>query len=179
MQMDVFMFGVYPKLRLSAFSLPFFHYNLRPPAHVSRFDSCPPHIINIITRVFPQHTILTHGAAFRHHSIVRTTIRSARLSHFCRTFRPELRLVRANHVPNDGPAQRTMAAADAAPLLDGALVAHAHVAAHVQHRIDWVLVANRALGAGRQAGIGGGRRRGGIVPLAEGGEVLRIDGLEE
>lgn len=85
-----------------------------------------------------------------------------------------LRLVRSNDVPDNGPAQWAMSAAHSAPLLDGALVAHAHVAAHVQHRIDGILVANGAFGAGRQ--IGGGR---GVLPLADGGVVLRLHGLRK
>lgn len=39
-----------------------------------------------------------------------------------------------------------MAAADTAPLRDGAIVAHAHVSTHVQHRIDGFLTANGAFG---------------------------------
>lgn len=72
-------------------------------------------------------------------------------------FRP-LRLVRADHVPDDGPAQRTVAAADAAPLLDRAVVAHAHVAAHVQHRVDRLLEADGAVDAG--GAVDGGAVRG-------------------
>lgn len=62
---------------------------------------------------------------------------------------PALRLVRPDHVPDDGPAQRTVATADAAPLLDRTVVAHAHVAAHVQHRIDRLLEADGTVHAGR------------------------------
>lgn len=58
-----------------------------------------------------------------------------------------LRLVRPDHVPDDGPAQRTVAAADAAPLLDRTVVAHAHVAAHVQYRVDRLLEADGAIDA--------------------------------
>lgn len=83
---------------------------------------------------------------FDNHSIIDIFITLARFA--------SLRLVRADDVPDDGPAQRTVAAADAAPLLDGALVAHAHVAAHVQHRVDRVLVADGALGTGGQIGAG-------------------------
>lgn len=86
-------------------------------------------------------------------------------------FRPAaLRLVRADHVPDDGPAQRTVAAADAAPLLDRAVVAHAHVAAHVQHRVDRLLEADGAVDAG--GAVDGGAVRGqadGAAPVAGGG----------
>lgn len=62
---------------------------------------------------------------------------------------PCSRLVRAYDVPDHGPAQRALSAALAAPLLQGALVAHAHVSAHIQHSVDRVLVADSALCARR------------------------------
>lgn len=43
-----------------------------------------------------------------------------------------------------------MAAADALPLFQRAFVAHAHVSAHVQHRIDRMLVADSAFNTRRQ-----------------------------
>lgn len=38
-----------------------------------------------------------------------------------------------------------MTTANATPLLDGTIVTHAHVSAHVQHRIDGILVADVTL----------------------------------
>lgn len=46
-----------------------------------------------------------------------------------------------------------MAAADAAPLFDGAFVAHAHVTAGIEHRVDGMLVAYCALGPGHVIGV--------------------------
>lgn len=60
-----------------------------------------------------------------------------------------LGFVGANHVPNDGTTQRTVSTADAAPLLDRTVVAHAHVAAHVQDRVDRFLEADGTVDAGR------------------------------
>jgi hypothetical protein len=63
-------------------------------------------------------------------------------------FRSHLRPVRANHVTNRCAAEWTDAAVDAAsPVLHGAIEAHTHVAAHVQHRVDGVLVADCAVDA--------------------------------
>lgn len=61
---------------------------------------------------------------------------------------PHLRLrgVGAYDITNDRPTERTLTAADAAPLLDGAIVAHAHVPAHIEYRINGILIANGALG---------------------------------
>lgn len=112
---------------------------------------------------------------FDNHSIIDIILSDARSAPLRRS---GLRFVRANDVTNDGPAQRTVAAADAAPLLDGALVAHAHVTAHVQHRVDRMLVADGALGAGGQIGAGRRSGGGGVLPLAERGKVLRDDGLQ-
>lgn len=46
-----------------------------------------------------------------------------------------------------------MAAANAAPLLHGTFVAHAHVAAGIKHRIDRMFVANGAFSTGNVIGI--------------------------
>lgn len=59
-----------------------------------------------------------------------------------------LRGVGAYDITNDRPTERTLTTADAAPLLDGAIVAHAHVSAHIEHRINGILIANGALGTG-------------------------------
>lgn len=61
-------------------------------------------------------------------------------------------LVCANDIAYDGTAQRAMATADSLPLFQCTFVAHAHVSAHVQHRIDGMLVADSALYAGCQIG---------------------------
>lgn len=53
--------------------------------------------------------------------------------------------VDADNVADRCPAERTVAAALAAPLLNRAGVAHAHVAAHVEHAVDAALVADGAL----------------------------------
>lgn len=55
------------------------------------------------------------------------------------------RVVRLDDIKNGGAANGTVAAALALPLLEGALVTHAHVAAHVQHAVDGLLVADSAL----------------------------------
>lgn len=60
-----------------------------------------------------------------------------------------LGFVSANHVPYDGTTQRTVATANSAPLLDRAVVAHAHVSAHVQDGIDGLLEADGTVDAGR------------------------------
>lgn len=44
-----------------------------------------------------------------------------------------------------------MSTANSSPLLDGTIVAHAHVTAHVQHRIDGIFVTNVAL---NRVGVG-------------------------
>jgi len=54
--------------------------------------------------------------------------------------------VGADDVPDHRPAQWALATTHSAPLLDGAVVAHAHVSAHVQHRVDGILVADGAFG---------------------------------
>lgn len=59
-----------------------------------------------------------------------------------------LRGVGAYYIAYDCSAERTLTAANAAPLLDGAIVAHAHMPAHVEHRINGILIADGALGAG-------------------------------
>lgn len=53
--------------------------------------------------------------------------------------------VGSDHIDDDGPANRT--ASLTLPLLQGAVVAHADVTAHVQDAVDGGLVADRALGA--------------------------------
>lgn len=83
-----------------------------------------------------------------------------------------LRLVRPDDVADDRAAQWAVPTADAAPLLDRTVVAHAHVAAHVQHRVDRLLEADRAVDAVGRAvdavrGQGGGRVVGGIVVARE------------
>lgn len=70
-------------------------------------------------------------------------------------------------VTDDGPAERTVAAALAPPLLDGAFVAHAHVTAGVQHGVDLPLVADGTVGA-----LGG--RDGIFRPFAD--AFGRVDG---
>ena len=78
--------------------------------------------------------------------------------------------VRPNDVTDLSTADRALAAAPAAPLLQGALVAHAHVPAGVQHGVDGLLVAHDALVEGlgvvhaaiaTGGGRGGGRGSGG------------------
>lgn len=62
------------------------------------------------------------------------------------------RFVCTYDVPDNSPAQRTLSAPFATPLLQCALVAHAHVSAHVKNSIDGVFVAYRAFGAGGYCG---------------------------
>lgn len=59
-----------------------------------------------------------------------------------------LRFVRANHISDGRTAQWTGTAVDSStPVLHRAIIAHTHVSTHVQHRVDWILVANGAVDA--------------------------------
>ena len=66
-----------------------------------------------------------------------------------------------DHVPDGGPAERALPCPG--PLLHGALEAHAHVAARVQHAVHVRLVADDALGL-HEGGVEGGGRAGGLGP---------------
>lgn len=75
-------------------------------------------------------------------------------------------------VPYVGPAERTVTAALALPLLYRAGVAHAHVSAHVEHAVYVPLVAYRAL-----AGLSGGGLEA-LAPLLEARGRRRLGGVE-
>lgn len=49
------------------------------------------------------------------------------------------------NISDDGTTKWTLATANATPLFDGAIVAHAHMAAAIKHRIDLIFIANGAL----------------------------------
>lgn len=57
-----------------------------------------------------------------------------------------LRCVGAYNITDDRPTERTLTATNSAPLLYGAIVAHAHVSAHIEYRINGILIANGTLG---------------------------------
>jgi hypothetical protein len=55
-----------------------------------------------------------------------------------------------NDVPDVCTTDRALATARCSPLLHGTLIAHAHVATHVQHRVNRSLVTDNALVARRR-----------------------------
>lgn len=77
--------------------------------------------------------------------------------------------VDANDVADRRAAERAVTAALAAPLLDRAGIAHAHVTAHVQHAVDTPLVANGAL-----ARLTGQCRLQALTPLLQVGRSVRV-----
>lgn len=70
--------------------------------------------------------------------------------------------VDANNVADRRPAERTVATTLAAPLLNRAGVAHAHVTAHVEYAVDAALVADGAF-----ARLAGERRLQAFAPLLQ------------
>lgn len=57
-----------------------------------------------------------------------------------------LRRVGAYNITDNCSTKWTLATTNSTPLLDGAIVAHAHVSTHIEHGVDGILVANGALG---------------------------------